>query len=37
VERNAAIQTVFATVEACLPSPMTKPLGVIARLIAAPW
>jgi hypothetical protein len=41
VERNAAIGVSFATVKACLPPPLTKPLGSIARafarLVAAPW
>jgi hypothetical protein len=41
VERNAAIGASFATVKPCLPPPLTKPLGSIARafarLFAAPW
>jgi hypothetical protein len=34
VERNAAIGAAFATVEACLPPPLAKPLVEIARAFA---
>jgi hypothetical protein len=41
LQRNAAIGATVDAVKACLPPPLTKPLGAIARafarLIAVPW
>jgi small-conductance mechanosensitive channel len=41
LQRNASLGASFTTVEACLPPPLAKPLGAIARafarLVAAPW
>ena len=34
VERHASLGAAFATVEACLPLPLTKPLFAIARAFA---
>ena len=41
LQRNAAIGAAVEAVTACLPPPLTTPLGAIARafarLVAAPW